>query len=48
MRLNVKKYRKYYKLFEIHFDEFILIQKRFADFILYNSDEGPYFTADNL
>lgn len=46
--VEYKKYRKYYKLFEIHFDEFILTQKRLPDFILSNSDEATFFTADKL
>jgi len=37
--IGYKKNKRYYKLFEIHFDESTLTQKRSIGFILSNSDE---------
>lgn len=44
----MKKMKNIIDYLEIHFDEFTLTQKRLAEFILSNSDEVPFFTADDL
>ena len=44
----MKKIENIIDYLEIHFDEFILTQKRLPDSLIYSLDKVPFFTADDL